>query len=96
MMVAESKARGRRISRHLALLKNDDVDRWFRDMRSGSEETARVWLAAVGRVLEWARKRPRAPLMGPEDLLSLTGDAATRLLEDYRSAHTHVRSLCKT
>ncbi len=29
---------GRRISRHLALLKNEDVDRWHRNMRSGSEK----------------------------------------------------------
>src|SRR5438093_1328713 len=68
---------GRRISRHLALLKNEDVDRWYRNMRSGSEKTAKVWLAAVGRFLEWAGKTP-------EDLFGLTGDAATRLLEDYR------------
>ena len=67
----------RRISRHLALLKNEDVDRWHRNMRSGSEKTAKVWLAAVGRFLEWAGK-------APEDLFTLTGDAATRLLEDYR------------
>ncbi len=40
-------------SRHLVLLQND-IDRWCRNVRSGSEKTAKVWLSAVGRVLEWA------------------------------------------
>jgi hypothetical protein len=65
------------VSRHLALLGNEDVDRWFRNLRSGSEKTAKVWLSAVGRFLE-------SRDLTPEGLLGLTGDKATRLLEDYR------------
>src|SRR5437870_11106316 len=66
---------GRRISRHLALLKNEDVDRWHRNMRSGSEKTAKVWLAAVGRLLERGGKTA-------EDMVGLTGDGARRVRED--------------
>jgi hypothetical protein len=74
-MTTEPKTGKGGVSRHLALLKNDDVDRWYRNVRSGSEKTAKVWLSAVGRFLEWAEKTPEA-------LLGLSGDAATRLLED--------------
>ena len=43
----------------------------------------------------WQDIARNAPLKGPEDLLSTTGDAAARTLEDYRSPHRHVRSLAK-
>jgi len=78
-MATEQKVGRGGVSRHLALFKNADVDRWFRNLRAGSEKIAKVWLAAVGRFLEWADLKPQG-------LLAKTGDAATRLLEDYRDA----------
>jgi hypothetical protein len=79
-MVAELKIGRGGVSRHLALLQNEDVDRWFRYMRSGSEKTAKVWLSAAGRFMEWSD-------LTPEALLGLTGDKTTRLLEDYRDEY---------
>ena len=72
----EPKNAVKRESRHVRLLKNAKVALWYRQARRGSESTAQVRLAVIGRFLEQHQ-------MTPTKLFALKADGITELVDEF-------------